>query len=212
MLPTYQRMNPTSSRKTWGVKSPEKLLILLVVACLSFVFFGAFFLLPDNFGQDKVSRLYRHFKEAPEIFLPAPPIRRHNSGDSTSNSENSPLHYDDIHLIGDRSKLKDKINSELGHDILEKPETAKIERSRERQAVENGNNVLQAPKTSPAVPAFVRDAVSSLENQIVHSDDLDATARERREKVKEVSRIVLISFKLWTYYYFYSNFFLPNSL
>lgn len=183
MLPTYQRLNPASTRKTWGVKSPEKLLILLVVACLSFVFFGAFFLLPDNFGHDKVSRLYQHFKEAPEIFLPAPPIRHGNSNDG----------FEDIHLIDDRSKLNDKINSELGHDILEKPETARSERTingRAADGVDNSNNVLQAPRSSPDVPAFVRDAASALENQIVHSDDIDPVVRERREKVKEVSRTV----------------------
>lgn len=196
MLPTYQRLNPTNTRKTWGVKSPEKLLILLVVVCLSFVFFGAFFLLPESIGQDKVSRLYRHFKEAPEIFLPAPPIRHNGHSEVLQQPHHQHHHSDDIHLVGDRSKLNDKINSELGHDIIEKPETAKNDRDSDNDGViggdinDNGANVIVAPKTSPNVPAFVRDAASALENQIVHSDDKDPVMRQRREKVKEVSRTV----------------------
>lgn len=177
MLPTYQRLTPvqSSSRKLLGCRNPEKLLVLLVVASFSFVCFGAFFLLPDNFGQEKVSRLYRHFKEAPEIFLPAPPIR-HSDGDGP-----------DIHLIGDRSKLSDKINSEMGHDIIEKPDIAV---ARNEDEPFGGGDPADKPEETgvqPETSNVVKDAASALENQIVHSHDKDLTSRSRREKVKEVS-------------------------
>lgn len=176
MLPTYQRTSSSQPRKPFlGCRSPEKLLIILVVASFTFVCFGAFFLLPDNFGQEKVNRIYRHFKEAPEIFLPPPPIR-HSDGDGP-----------DIHLIGDRAKLNDKINSELGHDIIEKPET---EFAQQIQSEPNSSIDVNKPEEAIMPPVnnnIVKDAASSLENQIVHSDDKDLTTRERREKVKEVS-------------------------
>lgn len=182
MLPTYNRMNTINSRKIWSCRNPEKLLILLVVVSFCFVCFGAFFLLPDNFGSDKVTRIYKHLKDAPEIFLPAPPIK-HGDND------------EDIHLIDDREKLREKISHEMGSDILEKPETAKSERDvgNNNAVVDDvgGNGQIKPPMQQPepgsqAAINAVKDATSALDHQIHHSDDKDPVTRERRNKVKEV--------------------------
>lgn len=163
-------MTPSQPRKLLGCRNPEKLLVLLVVASFSFVCFGAFFLLPDNFGQEKVNRLVRHFKETPEIFLPAPPIR-HSDGDGP-----------DIHLLNDRTKLNDKINNEMGHDIIEKPEVAKSESAPLVQPdAKTEETAIHGPDSNK-----VKDAAAMLQHQIQHSDDKDATTRERRDKVKEM--------------------------
>lgn len=188
MLPTYNRMTTINSRKIWTCRNPEKLLIILVVVSFCFVCFGAFFLLPDNFGSDKVTRIYKHLKDAPEIFLPAPPIKH---------GEN-----EDIHLIDDREKLKEKIIHEMGSDILEKPETDKNQNERDLANQGNGANELGVvgqikPPAHPAAPASqealnaIKDAKSALEHQIEHSDDKDPVAKQRRDKVKEVSQIFL---------------------
>ncbi|XP_063703340.1 mannosyl-oligosaccharide alpha-1,2-mannosidase IA [Culicoides brevitarsis] len=191
MLPTYNRMNTINSRKIWSCRNPEKLLILLVVVSFCFVCFGAFFLLPDNFGSDKVTRIYKHLKDAPEIFLPAPPIK-HGDND------------EDIHMINDREKLREKISNEMGSDILEKPETAKNERDVNENVVggassdegaNNNNNAgdgqIKPPMQQPepgslAAINAVKDATSALDHQIHHSEDKDPVTRERRNKVKEM--------------------------
>lgn len=184
MLPTYNRMNTINSRKIWSCRNPEKLLILLVVVSFCFVCFGAFFLLPDNFGSDKVTRIYKHLKDAPEIFLPAPPIK-HGDND------------EDIHLLDDREKLREKISNEMGSDILEKPETAKNERDLQENVVagennpENNDGQIKPPMQQPepgsqAAINAVKDATSALDHQIHHSEDKDPLTRERRNKVKEV--------------------------
>lgn len=177
-------MTTINSRKIWSCRNPEKLLILLVVVSFCFVCFGAFFLLPDNFGSEKVNRIYKHLKDAPEIFLPAPPIK-HGDND------------EDIHLIDDREKLREKISLEMGSDILEKPETAKNERdlheSENNIGDDVGGNGQIKPPMQPPEPGSlaainaVKDATSALDHQIHHSEDKDPTTRDRRDKVKEVS-------------------------
>uniref|UniRef100_A0A336LLS7 alpha-1,2-Mannosidase n=1 Tax=Culicoides sonorensis TaxID=179676 RepID=A0A336LLS7_CULSO len=179
MLPTYNRMTTINSRKIWSCRNPEKLLILLVVVSFCFVCFGAFFLLPDNFGSDKVTKIYKHLKDAPEIFLPPPPIK-HGDND------------EDIHVIDDREKLLKKISQEMGSGILEKPETQKNERDVPNMPnEENGGGQIKAPNQQPepgslAAVNAVKDAAAALEHQIHNSEDKDPVARERRNKVKEM--------------------------
>ncbi|XP_075157697.1 uncharacterized protein LOC142230964 [Haematobia irritans] len=88
----------------------EKCLIGLVLATLCFLCFGGIFLLPDNFGSDRVLRVYKHFQKAgPEIFIPAPPLAGHAPKDQ------------DPHFMNDRQKLQAKIKEELG-EIMDKPQ------------------------------------------------------------------------------------------
>uniref|UniRef100_A0A1Q3G2C4 alpha-1,2-Mannosidase n=1 Tax=Culex tarsalis TaxID=7177 RepID=A0A1Q3G2C4_CULTA len=117
MLPTYQRIggsqpaNPLLSVRR-SFRSSEKCLILLVLLTFGFVCFGGFFFLPDNFGADRVLKVYKQFQRAgPEIFIPPPP----------------PAHGllegdEDPHKLNDREKLQEKIRKELPDDFLEKPD------------------------------------------------------------------------------------------
>lgn len=169
MLPTYQRFNTSSSGKIRSFRASEKILIFLVfISFLVIVLFG-FFLLPDFGGTNGVIQVYNKFKKAgPEIFIPAPPIADKNR---------------DVNDF-DKIRLQEKIRSELDVDLLEKPE-------------------LQQPDKIPIVPIPVPD---HKRNHHVHHSvdkttqaeggdslyvadgaDQDPVARERRDKVKEVS-------------------------
>lgn len=105
------RISPIGRKSNFH--SREKCLIGLVLVTLCFLCFGGIFLLPDNFGSDRVLRVYKHFQKAgPEIFIPAPPIAGH-----------APHRSEDPHFIGDRQRLEQKIRAELG-DILDEPPAA----------------------------------------------------------------------------------------
>ncbi|XP_017055276.1 mannosyl-oligosaccharide alpha-1,2-mannosidase IA isoform X2 [Drosophila ficusphila] len=105
------RISPIGRKSNFH--SREKCLIGLVLVTLCFLCFGGIFLLPDNFGSDRVLRVYKHFQKAgPEIFIPAPPLAGH-----------APHRGEDPHFIGDRQRLEQKIRAELG-DILDEPPAA----------------------------------------------------------------------------------------
>ncbi|KAH8238636.1 hypothetical protein KR032_011925 [Drosophila birchii] len=107
------RISPIGRKSNFH--SREKCLIGLVLVTLCFLCFGGIFLLPDNFGSDRVLRVYKHFQKAgPEIFIPAPPI---------AGQGHAPHRSEDPHFIGDRQRLEQKIRAELG-DILDEPPAA----------------------------------------------------------------------------------------
>lgn len=184
MLPTYSRLsnsgNPIFSRKSF--RSREKILIILVLLTFGFVCFGGFFLLPDNFGADRVYRAYKELKRAgPEIFIPAPPAAHGiNSGE-------------DPHIVGDRAKLAAKINDELGQ-ILEKPELRK-----------NSNGGDEEPNM--AVPPFPDSLTEPPASTVLliknNAEDPDPLVRTKRNKVKEVS--VFFFFKDFIVLVFFFN-------
>ncbi|KAH8291635.1 hypothetical protein KR018_007853, partial [Drosophila ironensis] len=121
--------------------SREKCLIGLVLATLCFLCFGGIFLLPDNFGSDRVLRVYKHFQKAgPEIFIPAPPLAAH-----------APHRNEDPHFIGDRQRLEQKIRDELG-DILDEPPAADSESQGQGQGQGNAHNRFQAAAIQAPVP------------------------------------------------------------
>lgn len=170
MLPTYQRPGNNSVTSLFNRKSYrawEKCLILLVLVTFGFVCFGGLFFLPDNFGADKVLRVYRDFQKAgPEIFLPPPPVANSVDEDRDHN-----------HLFGDKEKLAAKIRNELG-DILEKPDTGKDYSSEE--------SPLKAPVIQNQIDT--NRQVSSSSVLLIENDaDSDPLIQKKREKVKEVS-------------------------
>lgn len=118
--------------------SREKCLIGLVLVTLCFLCFGGIFLLPDNFGSERVLRVYKHFQKAgPEIFIPAPPLAAHAPRD------------EDPHFMGDRQRLQQKIIAELG-DILEEPQVAGAAVGGSADANANADANAQAPAPAPA--------------------------------------------------------------
>lgn len=206
------RISPIGRKSNFH--SREKCLIGLVLVTLCFLCFGGIFLLPDNFGGDRVLRVYKHFQKAgPEIFIPAPPLAAH-----------APHRNEDPHFIGDRQRLEQKIRAELG-DILDEPPAAgegggdsggskgqapapaqapAPEHQEEPEAGgdhQAANPVLAAPVQGEGTGAA---AFSQSSHPQANSgqpsvlplggggneqapDTLDATLEERRQKIKEVS-------------------------
>jgi hypothetical protein len=164
MLPTYQRFN-ASSGKIRSFRASEKILVFLVfVSFLVIVLFG-FFLLPDFGGTNGVIQVYNKFKKAgPEIFIPAPPIDR--------NREANDL---------DKLRLQEKIRSELDVDLLEKPQLQEVDKV----------PIVPIPvpnhKNSHGHHVDKTTQQGAGELYVADGADQDSSARERRDKVKEVS-------------------------
>lgn len=203
MLPTYTRLGTSTSSVRRALRTREKLLILLLFATLAFVCFGGLFYLPDNFvSSDKVREVYNKFQNAgPEIFIPAPPVARHHHHQHGVDGSNSIDNQEDgeKHLMNDRNRLHAKIHGDWAAavaegDHLEKP-----------QAKPQTN---ESPLMSPLAPekrevenpidgAGVADAPDLKANSLPSGEDSDPVARERRNKIREVS----LSIYLFLYYY-----------
>ncbi|XP_067639767.1 mannosyl-oligosaccharide alpha-1,2-mannosidase IA-like [Eurosta solidaginis] len=118
------RIGPIGRKPNFHLR--EKFLIGLVLVTLCLLCFGGIFLLPDNFGGERVLRVYKHFQNAgPEMFIPAPPLAKHAPIDT------------DPHLLGDRQKLQAKIKEELG-EILDKPILQKHQQPHQQPAADPG--------------------------------------------------------------------------
>lgn len=221
------RISPIGRKSNFH--SREKCLIGLVLVTLCFLCFGGIFLLPDNFGGDRVLRVYKHFQKAgPEIFIPAPPLAAH-----------APHRSEDPHFIGDRQRLEQKIRAELG-DILDEPPAAgegggdsgggggkgqapapaqapAPDHQEEREAA-GGDH--QAANPVLAVPVQGDGGGAAAGSQSSHPqansgqqsvlplggggneqapDTLDATLEERRQKVKEMMEHAWHNYKLYAW-------------
>lgn len=194
MLPTYTRLGTSTSSVRRALRTREKFLILLLFATLAFVCFGGLFYLPDDFvSSDKVREVYNKFQNAgPEIFIPAPPVARHHHqhGIDGANSIDDQNHGEN-HLLNDRNRLHAKIqgdwNSAIAEgDHLEKPQSK--------------TQPNEAPLISPLAPekrevenpadgagVGVADAPDLQTNSLPSGEDSDPVARERRNKIREVS-------------------------
>lgn len=218
MLPTYQRIGGTSQPSNpllavrRSFRSSEKCLILLVLLTFGFVCFGGFFFLPDNFGADRVLKVYKQFQRAgPEIFIPPPPPA-HGLMDGD----------EDPHKQNDRDKLQEKIQKELPDDFLEKPD---LDESRTGgpefdNALDSGvpgpvggadapgpmaggpDGVVAPPQILEEPDVRAGGGSSSSKGSTVgggmfHTfnssvgEDSDPAVREKRNKVKEVSELSL---------------------
>ncbi|KAH8387138.1 hypothetical protein KR093_005054, partial [Drosophila rubida] len=175
--------------------SREKCLIGLVLVTLCFLCFGGIFLLPDNFGSERVLRVYKHFQKAgPEIFIPAPPLAAHAPRD------------EDPHFMGDRQRLQQKIIAELG-DILDEPPQAPAVATAAAPAVQQEQPAQQETAAADVAPHRVSVADDTTHNNNAQqqlklpmgvtkeaaADQADAGMEEKRLKVKEVSSINLLS-------------------
>ncbi|EDW45700.1 GM11323 [Drosophila sechellia] len=203
------RISPIGRKSNFH--SREKCLIGLVLITLCFLCFAGIFLLPDNFGSDRVLRVYKHFRKAgPEIFIPAPPLAAH-----------APHRSEDPHFIGDRQRLEQKIRAELG-DMLDEPPAAGGGEPGQFQALAQqaqapapvaalADQPLDQDEGHAAIPVIAApvqgdnaasQASSHPQNSAQHNqqqaqlplggggndqapDTLDATLEERRQKVKE---------------------------
>lgn len=187
MLPSYVAKGATGSpsflRRLY--RSREKCLIILVAFTLVFICFGGFFYLPDDFGSDRVMKVYKQFQKAgPEIFIPAPPLMGQLGDDAALDTYQR-------RAVGDRAKLNAKIEQELGRDILEKPDT------------EPRNDIMNdAGEAAAAEEEVIKDKAGEKtssdgkdsERWFVDGADKDSFVRTQRDKVKEVSYIDFVVF------------------
>ncbi|KAI8121255.1 2-mannosidase IA, Mannosyl-oligosaccharide alpha-1 [Lucilia cuprina] len=192
------RIGPIGRKSNFHSK--EKCLIGLVLATLCLLCFGGIFLLPDNFGGERVLKVYKQFQKAgPEIFIPAPPLAAHSPKDL------------DPHFINDRVKLQAKIKEELG-EIMDKPQLqqdtmdsgndAAAEQDSPQQFDETGMQQGAAPPLNNAAKTndnnHSPDDVAALDNNNLpignvnlqmplggHADT-DPSVEDKRLKVKEV--------------------------
>lgn len=189
MLPTYTRLGTSTSFGRRALRTREKFLILLLFATLAFVCFGGVFFLPDNFVPgDKVRQVYKKIQSAgPEIFIPAPPVAKphHQHGVIKAQIEANDNANDDAqHIYNDRNRLNAKINDDwnASHgDHLEKPQANEAP-VMNPPSLENNNKNDLAP-----VDGAVADA-PDLQASLPNGEDSDSVARERRNKIREVSR------------------------
>ncbi|XP_062141190.1 mannosyl-oligosaccharide alpha-1,2-mannosidase IA isoform X2 [Drosophila sulfurigaster albostrigata] len=153
--------------------SREKCLIGLVLVTLCFLCFGGIFLLPDNFGSERVLRVYKHFQKAgPEIFIPAPPLAAHAPRD------------EDPHFMGDRQRLQQKIIAELG-DILDEPQVAAV-----AAAASDAAGAAAAPAVQQEQPVQQETQPDVAQQQRVSSAD-DTTHNQQQQQQQQQQQLKL---------------------
>lgn len=188
MLPTYQRVGSNSSSSLFNrrsYRSWEKCLILLVLVTFGFVCFGGLFFLPDNFGADRVRRVYLDFqKNSPDMFIPAPPHAHGINGEL------------DPHKKDDRAKLAQKINNEV-NDILEKPDMAGDRKDYGGMDDEQPIVVPPIPDNDNQANNHHHNAAAAVHSSVLtidHGEDSDPEVQEKRNTVKKVSLRTFSSF------------------
>lgn len=189
ILPTYQRFVngvpvPFSRR---SFRPREKYVIFLVFITFGLVCFGTFFFLPEfrtGGSVESVYKVYDQIKRAgPELLIPPPP-HLEDSREAPKLKRHEEDLRADPHVIGDREKLRAKIEQDGELKVLERPDVGlKRASSTARQAVDEnvGAEDLGGPEVVTVPPAS-----SDRYPLTVGGEDGDPTARERRDKVKEV--------------------------
>ncbi|KYB24855.1 mannosyl-oligosaccharide alpha-1,2-mannosidase IA isoform X1 [Tribolium castaneum] len=185
ILPTYQRFIngvpvPFSRR---SFRAREKYVIFTVFATFGLVCFGTFFFLPEfrSNSSDSVYKMYDQIKRAgPELLIPPPPHL----------DEEAPRllrHEDDVrvdpHVIGDREKLRAKVDEDRELKVLERPGLRSSSTAARPEAKEDVGDVPQE-----AAVVTVPPAMSDWYPVVSNGEDRDEEARERRKKVKEMMK------------------------
>lgn len=182
MLPTYTRTSTLSVRR--ALRAREKFLLLLLCATLAFVCFGGLFYLPDNFvNSDRVREVYKKIQSAgPEIFIPAPPVARHHHQHGIDGGYSNGNRLDgEKHILNDRNRLHKKIQGDsAADDHLEKPQPRPQVND---DLLAHGKREIE----SPVDGAGVADAPDLQTTSLPIGEDPDPVARERRNKIREVS-------------------------
>ncbi|KAK0163873.1 hypothetical protein PV328_002559 [Microctonus aethiopoides] len=205
ILPSYQRFVngvPVSLFSRRAFRPREKYLIFLVFLTFGVVCFGAFFFLPDfrsgtGGAYNSVYEVYRKIQKAgPELLIPAPPhgvlgpIDPHGPGGYQSGQIHVGLErpgaaiFQDIHLIEDKQKLQAKIDEEYQNQkTLEKPEMIKDLSERVSSSASPVLPDHRKEENIQTVPPALADVLPLT----VGGEDKDPVARQRRDKVKEVT-------------------------
>ncbi|KAJ8921862.1 hypothetical protein NQ315_008494 [Exocentrus adspersus] len=196
ILPTYQRFVngvpvPFSRR---SFRPREKYVIFLVFVTFGLVCFGTFFFLPEfrtGGTAESVYKVYDQIKRAgPELLIPPPP-HLEDSREAPKLMRHEKDFHADPHVIGDREKLKAKIEQDGELKVLERPDVGlhdvRKASSTEKQPVfanQVDENVGAEDMEASGV-VTVAPAPSDHYPLTVGGEDKDSVARERRDKVKE---------------------------
>lgn len=207
MLPTYNRLGPSAASVRRSLRTREKFLILLLFATLTFVCFGGVFYLPDNFvPSDKVRQVYKQIQSAgPEIFIPAPPVARphhhrqsqHQQINDVDNTIDEP-NESEKRILHDRNRLHAKIQGDWAAiaaegDHLEKPQAKPQPQMQPQQPPIDAPDTapekrqVQVDNNRPIAGAGVAEA-PEIQFNLPNGEDSDPVARQRRNKIREVSR------------------------
>ncbi|KAJ8927349.1 hypothetical protein NQ314_020197 [Rhamnusium bicolor] len=197
ILPTYQRFVngvpvPFSRR---SFRAREKYVIFLVFVTFGLVCFGTFFFLPEfrtGGTAESVYKVYDQIKRAgPELLIPPPP-HLEDSREAPKLMRHDEDFRVDPHVIGDREKLRAKIEQDGELKVLERPD---LGRPKTSSTVRQPNIVNQVDENVGAEDLGGQDIVtvppapSDHYPLITGGEDQHVTAKERREKVKEVSEL-----------------------
>lgn len=193
ILPTYQRfvngMPVPFSRRSFRAR--EKYVIFSVFVTFGLVCFGTFFFLPEfrtGGTAESVYKVYDQIKRAaPELLIPPPPHLEDNREAAKL------MRHEDVrvdpHVIGDREKLKAKIDQDGELKVLERPDMGiqKQPSTAKQPAVQNqvDENVGAEDLGGPEI-VTVPPAPSDHFPLTVGGEDKDPSAKKRRDKVKEV--------------------------
>lgn len=195
ILPTYQRFvnGVPASFARRSFRAREKYVIFFVFITFGLVCFGTFFFLPEfrtGGTVESVYRVYDQIKRAgPELLIPPPP--------HLENSREAPKflrHEEDLgmdpHLVGDRAKLKAKIENDSELKVLERPDVQRPKLSSTPRQVNIADQLDENVKVEDLgqenAIMTVPPAVSDHYPVVRGGEDQNSTSRERRETVKEV--------------------------
>ncbi|KAJ8972501.1 hypothetical protein NQ317_004058 [Molorchus minor] len=193
IIPTYQRFVngvpvPFSRR---SFRAREKYVIFLVFVTFGLVCFGTFFYLPEfrtGGTAESVYKVYDHLKRAgPELLIPPPP-HLEDSRETPKLMRHEGEFLVDPHVIGDREKLKAKIEQDGELKVLERPDMGfKRTSSTARQP-----NIVNQMDENVGAEVFMGQDIATVPPApsdhypvMVGGEDSSSVARERRDKVKE---------------------------
>lgn len=200
ILPTYQRFVngvPVSFARR-SFRAREKYVIFFVFVTFGLVCFGTFFFLPEfrtGGTIESVYRVYDQIKRAgPDLLIPPPP-HLENSREAPRLLRHEDEFEVDPHLVGDRAKLRAKIEKDSELKVLERPDLHRpVKSSTPRQVniVEQLDENVKAEDLGLETGIItVAPALSDHYPVVSAGEDQNSIARERRETVKEVGTYVL---------------------
>lgn len=221
-LPTYQALNtryvngfPVSPLNRRTLRAKEKYLIFIVFVVFGVVCYGGMFLLPEMRNGVSVVRTIRQPGGPADLFLPPPPIQRHNDDNYSLITNRLIMRHnglDDVdpHILEDKVKLKMKIDHDIENDRLQNLKNRQV---LERPKVQDSNSNIWGSGNSLKAHTDEQTVLSKKEKDIkekelsnkLESDDtiikdhqggpggqggdpIDADIKEKREKIKQVGR------------------------
>lgn len=202
VLPLYSKRNGS-----WALRrifrSREKVLIFLVGLTFLFICIGPIFFLPELRGGlstrvDHVYKVYKQMQKAgPELILPPPPPQSGEEEGGAIRKHEGVFHnvvdHNDIHLVDDKQRLLEKINNDEEMRqlrVIEKPVVLTLSSTPTvREVVAQVDEGIKVEQGGIAVQqeGLVRPEDKGRLPVVQGGEDPDPVARQRRDKIKEVS-------------------------